>query len=109
MITTLYVMSSVAGLQSGDAKGKLTASFGSEHVGGPESLGRIKEFVNRLRSAGASVKIVSTSWYPVTEVQWKQYLFNVTGLLNLGFSSDEILALADPGPGLSADKGAVIQ
>merc|ERR1739848_204229 len=30
-------------------------------------------------------------------------------MLELGFKKDEILTLADPGPGLSADKGSVIK
>jgi len=52
---------------------------------------------------------VSTSWYPVTEEQWKNYLFYASEMLGLGFKMDDIISLADPGPGKSADKGAKIQ
>ena len=65
--------------------------------------------MDRLRSRKASVKIVSTSWAPVTEEQWKEYLVNVTNSFDLGFAENETLSLEDPGPGLSADKGIVIK
>ena len=73
----------------------------------------VREFLSSLRNRGpeppVTVKIVSTSWYPITAAQWQEYLFYVSGILELGFTKDEILAVDDPGPGLSADKGAKIR
>ena len=83
---------------------KLTESFG-----GKERITRIKGFIDRLRSRNAVVKIVSTSWAPVTEEQWKEYLINVTDTFHLGFEDNSTISLEDPGPGLSANKGKVIQ
>ena len=62
-----------------------------------------------LREAGIPVKIVSTSWFPIAEEQWQEYLFYVTNQFGLEFSKDQILAEEDPGPGLSADKGRTIR
>ena len=81
----------------------------TESFGGPERINRIKSFIGRLRSRNANVKMVSTSWAPVSEEQWKEYLINVTSIFDLGFDDDNTLALEDPGPGLSADKGEVIK
>ena len=78
----------------------LTKSFG-----GPLRAARIKGFLHRLRSKGGNIKIVSTSWAPVTEEQWKAYLINITSPFDLGFDENTTLSLEDPGPGLSADKG----
>ena len=80
-----------------------------ESFGGADRLETIKSFLKQLTGAGAKVKIVSTSWFPITENQWKEYLFYVSSELKLGFLKDDILTVADPGPGLSADKGAKIQ
>ena len=69
----------------------------------------IVNFLKKLRSKSISVKIVSTSWYPITADQWQEYLYYVSNLLGLGFFKEEILTVDDPGPGLSADKGAKIR
>ena len=69
----------------------------------------IANFLKNLRSKSISVKIVSTSWYPITADQWQEYLYYVSNLLGLGFVKEEILTVDDPGPGLSADKGAKIR
>ena len=69
----------------------------------------INIFLAKLRSENISVKIVSTSWYPITADQWQEYLYYVSDLLGLGFLKQEILTVDDPGPGLSADKGTKIQ
>ena len=69
----------------------------------------INIFLAKLRSENISVKIVSTSWYPITADQWQEYLYYVSNLLGLGFVKEEILTVDDPGPGLSADKGAKIR
>ena len=53
----------------------LTQSFG-----GRERIIKLKRFINRLRHKKANVKLVSTSWAPVTEKQWKEYLINVIGI-----------------------------
>ena len=80
----------------------------TESFGGTERVLRIKGFIDRLRYKGGNVKLVSTSWAPVTEEQWREYLVNVTNTFDLGFESNTILSLEDPGPGKSADKGEVI-
>jgi len=67
------------------------------------------EFLNALRKEDITVKVVSTSWYPITAAQWQTYLYYVSELLDLGFEFEEILAVDDPGPGKSADKGAKIR
>ena len=72
------------------------------------SMGII-DFLKELRSRNITVKIVSTSWYPITADQWQEYLYYVSDLLGLGFFKEEILTVDDPGPGLSADKGAKIR
>ena len=72
------------------------------------SMGII-DFLGELRNKGITVKIVSTSWYPITADQWQEYLFHVSKLLGLGFLKEEILTVDDPGPGLSADKGKKIR
>ena len=69
----------------------------------------IKNLLIELRDKNITVKIVSTSWYPITESQWQEYLFYVSETLRLGFRREEILPLYDPGPGLSADKGQKIR
>ena len=79
-----------------------------ESFNGTDRLEKIKEFLGNLRIF-SDVKILSTSWYPITENQWKEYLFYVSDELKLGFAYADILTVADPGPGLSADKGAKIQ
>ena len=78
-------------------------------MGGPERLKKIQNFLDDLRNANVTVKVVSTSWYPITEDQWQEYLAYVSDFLKLGFSKDEILAVEDPGEGLSADKGQRIR
>ena len=82
----------------------LTQSFG-----GRERIITIKRFIDRLRYKGANVKIVSTSWAPVTEKQWQTYLINVTNTFDLGFKDNNILSLEDPGPGIRADYGEAIR
>merc|ERR1712198_436874 len=69
----------------------------------------IIDFLKELRSRNITVKIVSTSWYPITAEQWQEYLYHVSNLLGLGFLKEEILTVDDPGPGLSADKGKKIR
>jgi len=64
------------------------------------------DFLKVLRNESITVKVVSTSWYPITAAQWQTYLYYVSELLDLGFEFEEILAVDDPGPGKSADKGA---
>ena len=70
---------------------------------------KLQKFLSDLRNDNITVKIVSTSWYPITADQWQEYLFYATDMTNLGFNKDEILAVEDPGPGLSADKGQKIR
>ena len=77
--------------------------------GGEARLANITNFLQFLRDNNVAVKILSTSWFPITEPQWKNYLFNVTSKFGLGFQEDEILTIADPGPGKSACKGCIIQ
>jgi len=69
----------------------------------------IEDFLGELRSQGIIVKMVSTSWYPITADQWQEYLYHVSQILGLGFPKEDILTVDDPGPGLSADKGAKIR
>ena len=69
----------------------------------------IKFFLNNLRSKNVTVKIVSTSWYPITEHQWQEYLFYVSETLGLGFLKEEILTLNDPGPIYDTNKGKKIR
>ena len=52
---------------------------------------------------------MNPTWYPITADQWQEYLYYVSNLLGLGFFKEEILTVDDPGPGLSADKGAKIR
>ena len=77
--------------------------------GGEARLANITNFLQFLRDNNVTVKILSTSWFPITETQWKNYLINVTSKFGLGFQEDEILTIADPGPGKSACKGCRIQ
>ena len=77
--------------------------------GGMDRLMEMQVFLMELRNADIPVKIVSTSWFPITEEQWREYLFYVTDYFGLGFSKDEILAVEDPGKDLSADKGKRIR
>ena len=78
-------------------------------MGGPKRLKPIQNFLDDLREANVTVKVVSTSWYPITEAQWQEYLAYVSEVMELGFSKDEILAVEDPGENLSADKGQRIR
>lgn len=103
LVTTLYSGTTLNGTAF-DPITDLTKSFG-----GPTRLQRIKSFIDRLRSRNGNVKIVSTSWAPVTEEQWLAYLLNVTSTFEFGFNENTTLSLEDPGPGLSADKGEVIK
>jgi len=82
----------------------------TQSLGGAERLENVRLWLSRNRKLmDGNIYIVSTSWYPVTGLQWKAYLFKVSEMLDLGFKEDEILTLADPGPGKSADKGSVIK
>ena len=94
LVNTLYYGNSLDGTPFNPIS-NLTHSFG-----GQERLKRIKKFIERLRSKGGNVKIVSTSWGPVTDKQWKKYLINVTSSFNLGFDESTTLSLEDPGPGM---------
>ena len=89
-----------------DPPAHLTTNFG-----GPERLATVTESLARLRDGGrVGVQVISTSWYPVTAVQWQHYLVHVSGgQLDLGFAPEDLHTIADPGPGKSADKGAWIQ
>lgn len=79
-------------------------------LGGEKRLNKIRSWLQRMRGLmNGNVFIMSTSWYPVTGEQWQAYLFQVSELLDLGFKNDHILTLADPGPGLGADKGKAIK
>jgi len=79
-------------------------------LGGAERLEKVRSWLQRMRHLmNGNVFIMSTSWYPVTGKQWQAYLFQVSELLDLGFKKDHILTLADPGPGLGADKGKAIR
>jgi len=89
---------------SNDNNTELVDSFG-----GDKRLAGIKSFLGNLRKANATVKIVSTSWFPITEKQWQEYLYYITQQFELGFEKNEVLTVLDPGPGLSANKGAKIQ
>ena len=77
--------------------------------GGPERIINIKRFLDRLRYKNANIKLVSTSWAPVTEKQWQEYLINVTNTFDLGFKNNDVLSLEDPGPGIRADYGEAIR
>ena len=78
-------------------------------LGGASRLPKIQNFLSDLRNRSIAVKILSTTWFPITENQWQEYLFYVTNLLNLGFKKEDILAVEDPGPGLPANKGERIR
>jgi len=103
LVKTLYYGTNLDGTPF-DPVANLTESFG-----GRERVIRIKGFIDRLRYKGGNVKIVSTSWAPVTEEQWQEYLINVTNTFDFGFEENTTLSLEDPGPGKSADKGEVIK
>jgi len=75
-----------------------------------ERIQAMANFINDVRTLlDGNVFIVSTSWYPVNEEQWQAYLKYISDETGLGFPLDHIFAVEDPGPGLSADKGAVIK
>ena len=103
LVFTLHSGSTLDGTPF-DPVANLTASFG-----GKDRVNRIRSFIKRLKSKNANVKIVSTSWAPISAEQWQQYLMNITGTMDLGFEEDKILSLEDPGPGKSADKGNMIK
>ena len=103
MVKTLYYGTNLDGTPF-DPVANLTESFG-----GRDRVIRIKGFIDRLRYKSGNVKIVSTSWAPVTEEQWQEYLINVTNTFDFGFEENTTLSLEDPGPGKSADKGEVIK
>lgn len=85
--------------------GNLTKSFG-----GADRLSVMKSFIKDIRKTlNGNVFIVSTSWFPVSKLQWQTYLLEVSSMLDLGFDADHVITLNDPGPGLSADKGAEIK
>ena len=81
--------------------------------GGVARLHRLRAFISGLTAARVRVRVLSTSWYPVGAAAWASYLERVAVLAELPFepASEEgeaIIALVDPGPGLSANKGAAI-
>lgn len=83
----------------------LTKSFG-----GATRVNLVRSWFQRVRKGlDGNVYIVSTSWFPVTGLQWQIYLKKVSDMLNLGFDLDHIKTLPDLGPGISSDKGAVVK
>ena len=102
MIKTLYYGTDLDGTPFHLAN--LTRSFG-----GRARYERIKGFIDRVRYKNGNIKIVSTSWAPITDEQWQKYLINVTNTFYLGFDENTTLSLEDPGRGKSADKGEVIK
>ena len=100
---TLFYGADLEGRQF-DPIADLVKSFG-----GRERIIKIKQFIDRLRYKGASVKIISTSWAPVTEKQWQTYLINVTNTFDLGFKDNNVLTLEDQGPGIRTDYGEAIK
>ena len=95
----------------------LPAANITEAFGGPERLVRLRAFFAALASSDdvLQVRLLSTSWHPVGAEAWGAYLAEVTTAAGLRWSPATgevdggwIMALADPGPGLSADKGNAI-
>jgi hypothetical protein len=86
------------------------ANVTRDAFGPPERLERLRAFLARLAADGTvRVRLLSTSWYPVGAAAWRAYLAAVTSAAELEWpTADEVLALADPGPGLPADKGGAI-
>jgi len=102
-------------------KADMVAEFGGEarlnHL--RETLKKLRERLERkvlverathLRETlDANVYVVSTSWYPMDEEQWREFLVLSSKELDLGFKPEDIITLADPGKGKSANKGAAIK
>ncbi len=95
----------------------LPAANITEAFGGPSRLARLRAFFATLASSDGmlQVRLLSTSWHPVSAAAWGAYLTEVTSAAGLRWSpiGDDggegwIIALADPGPGLSANKGSAI-
>ena len=76
---------------------------------GPSKVNQNTSIKHKNTIRSIVVKILSTTWFPITENQWQEYLFYVSNLLNLGFEKEDILAVEDPGPGIPANKGERIR
>lgn len=91
----------------------ITRSIGGEPKAGYMKIGRqaaMKSWLGRLRKAiNGRVFIMSTSWYPVSAIQWKNFILYVSKKVEFGFDAEHVLSIADPGPGLASDKGSVIK
>jgi len=75
----------------------------------PVRISNLANFLSKLRASGILVYILSTSWYPVTAEQWKNYILLTMEVATLGFDADHIMALPVAVPGAGADKGEAIR
>jgi len=89
-------------------EGNTTDKVGSYRYA-PARITNLANALSKLRGNGMMVYILSTSWYPVTADQWKNYVLMTMEVANLGFDADHIISLPVAVPGQGADKGKAIQ
>lgn len=78
---------------------------------GKTRLDRLVLHLKRLQDKKIGLYMVSTSWEKVPAKEWANFIiavFKSVGI-NKFFDADKVLTLDDPGPGIPADKGAVIE
>jgi hypothetical protein len=95
------------------AEGPATPNMNSSGWGinGTDRRDRLIATFNVLRQYGVDFKVLSTSWSRINSTQWAYFLAKV--FENSGLSTylnlTNIIALADPGNGISGDKGGAAQ
>jgi len=77
---------------------------------GTDRRDRIAQTFALIKSKGIELKVVSTSWYAIPAASWAYFISKVFDIANLTqyIPLENILALDDPGAGISADKGALM-
>lgn len=85
-------------------------SYVSEGLGGAARIRTLENAFIQLQQRGVSLQVLSTSWGLISSDNWRDFIaryFQIASPILGGFlTSNNIISLADPGEGISADKGA---
>jgi len=78
---------------------------------GVDRRDRLAQTFALILTHGVEIKILSTSWYDLSAGAWQYAIHKMLDVANLSsyIPLKNILTLADPGDGIAADKGTVMQ
>jgi len=80
-------------------------------INGTDRRDRLIQTFNVLRQYNVAIKVLSTSWSRINSTQWAYFLTKVFENCGLNgyLNATNIIALNDPGSGISGDKGGTAQ